>query len=81
MPKRVPPISIHTDSRFVIELLKQVKIEHAYLDQMKSVKYLMSKTVILNFVKSKKNIVDPLTKGLSRSVVPDTSREMGLSPI
>jgi len=81
VPKRVPPISIHTDSRFAVELLKQVKIEQAYSDQMKSVKYLMGKTVILNFVKSKKNIVDPLTKGLSRSAVQDTSREMGLSPI
>ena len=81
MPKRVPPIFIHIDSRFAVELLKQVKIEQAYSDQMKSVKYLMGKTVILNFVKSKKNIVDPLTKGLSRSAVLDTSREMGLSPI
>ena len=39
----------------------------------------MKKTVNMNFVKSEKNIVDPLTKGLSRSVVLDTSREMGLS--
>ena len=39
----------------------------------------MRKTVILNFIKSEKNIADPLTKGLSRSMVLDTSREIGLS--
>ena len=37
--------------------------------------------MILDFVKSEKNIADPLTKGLSRSVVLDSSREMGLSPL
>ena len=47
---------------------------------MKSVKSLMDKIVILNFVKSEKKIlVDPLTKNLSGSVVIDTSRETGLS--
>jgi len=36
--------------------------------------------MILNFVKSEKNLTNPLTKGLFRSVVLESSREMGLSP-
>ena len=47
---------------------------------MKSVKRLLGKIIILDFVKSEKMIVDPLTKDISRSVVLDTSREMRLSP-
>jgi len=47
---------------------------------MKSVKRLLGKIIILDFVKSEKMVVDPLTKDISRSVVLDTSREMRLSP-
>jgi len=38
----------------------------------------MGKTLILDFVNTEKNVSDPLTKDLSRSVALDTSREMGL---
>ena len=48
--------------------------------RLNSVQYLLGKVVLLNFVKSEKNIADPLTKGLSRSVVLKSSREIGLSP-
>ena len=48
--------------------------------RLKYVQRLLGKVVLLNFVKSEKNIADPLTKGLSRSVVLESSREMGLSP-
>jgi len=47
--------------------------------RLKSVQHLLGKVVILNFVKSEKNIADPLTKDLSRSVILESSREMGLS--
>jgi len=46
--------------------------------RLKPVQRLLGKVVILNFVKSKKNLTDPLTRGLSRSV--KSSREIGLSP-
>jgi len=36
--------------------------------------------MILNFVKSEKYLVDPLTKGLYRGVVLESSRKMWLSP-
>ena len=40
----------------------------------------MGKTIILNFLKSEKNVADPLAKGHSRNMILDTSKEMGLSP-
>jgi len=52
----VPLVSIHIDSRSTIELLKQVFVNkklNIYIQiRVKSVKRLISKTVILNFVKS-----------------------------
>ena len=48
--------------------------------RLKSVQRLLGKIVIMNFVKFEKNLADPLTKGLSRSVVLKSSREMGLNP-
>ena len=49
--------------------------------RLKFVQCLLGKVVLLNFVKSEKNITDPLTKGLSRSVVLESSGEMGFKPI
>jgi len=48
--------------------------------RLKSVQHLLDKVVLLDFEKSEKNIADPLTKGLSKSVVLKSSREMRLSP-
>jgi len=66
-----------------MELLKHVNVnkklnKHIHV-KLKSIKRLINKIVFLNFVKSEKNITDPLAKCLSRSVVLDTSREMGIS--
>ena len=47
--------------------------------RLKSVQRLLGKVVLLNFIKSEKNIADPLTKGLCKSVVLKSSREIGLS--
>jgi len=44
--------------------------------KLKSVQCLLGKIVILNFVKSEKNLADLLTKGLSKSVVLKSSRGM-----
>ena len=74
-------ISVHTDSRFTIEILKKdnanKKMNRHIQIILKSVQRLLGKVVLLDFVKSKKNIADPLTKSLSRSVVLESSREMG----
>ena len=47
--------------------------------RLKSVQRILDKVVILDFVKSEKILADPLTKGLSKSVVLESTREMGLS--
>ena len=47
--------------------------------RIKPIQRLLGKVVILEFVKSEKNLTDPLTKGLSGSVLLESSKEMGLS--
>jgi hypothetical protein len=37
--------------------------------------------IAMEFVRSERNFVDPLTKGLTRKLVHDTSKGMGLKPI
>ena len=47
-----------------------------------TIRQLISTGVIsVDYVKSKDNIVDPLTKGLNRELVEKSSRGMGLKPI
>ena len=43
--------------------------------RLKSVQRLLGKVVFLNFVSYEKNLADPLTKGLSRTVVLESLRE------
>jgi len=45
--------------------------------RLKPVQHLLGRVVILNFVKSERNIADPLTKGVYKNVVLESSREMG----
>ena len=47
-----------------------------------SVRTLIESGVItMEFVRSERNISDPLTKGLNRRLVLDTSSEVGLKPV
>ena len=47
-----------------------------------NIKQLLSTSVIsLDYVKSKDNIADPLTKRLNRELVEKSSKEMRLKPI
>jgi len=84
VPRLILSILVHTDSRSTIEILKKEndnkKMNRHIQIRLKSVQRLLGKVVILDFVNSEKNIDDPLTKGLFRSVVLESSREMGLSP-
>lgn len=46
-----------------------------------SVRELLKNGVIsLEFVRSERNLTDPLNKGLTRKLVLESSREMGLKP-
>jgi len=84
VPRLILSISVHTNLRSTIEILKQKNANkkmnrHIHI-KLKFVQRLLGKVVILDFVKSEKNHAGLLTKGLSRSVVLESSRDMRLSP-
>ena len=58
MPRPILSISVHTDSRSTIEILKQYnanKNMNRYIQiRLKSVQRLLGKVVLMNFVKSEK---------------------------
>ena len=79
VPRPILSISVHTDSRSIIEILKQEnankKMNRRIQIRLKSAQRLFGKVVILNFIKSEKNLADLLTKALFRSVIIESSRE------
>ena len=49
--------------------------------RLKSVRKIKNSGVIASdYVQTAKNLADPFTKGLSRNVIDEASREMGLRP-
>ena len=54
---------------------RHICLRHAVVKQL-----LKEGTISLEFVRSEKNLADPLTKGLTRKMVPDSSVNMGLKP-
>ena len=80
-----PPVSLHCDSQAVICVAKNSayngKKRHIHV-RHESVRTLIESGVItMEFVRSERNIADPLTKGLNRRLVLETSRGMGLKPV
>ncbi|KAA0055836.1 ty1-copia retrotransposon protein [Cucumis melo var. makuwa] len=78
------PVSIQCDSQAAICTAKNsvyngksrhVRLRHAVVKQL-----LKEGTISLEFVRSEKNLADPLTKGLTRKMVLDSSVNMGLKP-
>ena len=50
--------------------------------RLKSVRKLRSSGVItVKYIQTAKNLVDPFTKGLSRTVIDNALNEMGLRPV
>ena len=83
--KPLPSISFHCDSQTAITCARNKiyngKKRHVRLRQ-NIVRQLISNGVIaMEFVRSENNLADSLTKGLTRQLVYDTSRGMGLKPI
>ena len=83
--KPLPSISLHCDSQAAITCARNKiyngKKRHVRL-RHNIVRQLISNGVIaMEFVWSEKNLVDPLTKGLTRQLVYDTSRGTRLKPI
>nr|KYP73871.1 Retrovirus-related Pol polyprotein from transposon TNT 1-94 [Cajanus cajan] len=83
--KPIPPISMHCDSQVAIakvtsknfnEKRRHLRIRH------KSIRNLITHCIIsVDFIRFKSNLADPLTKGLTRQQVLESSREMGLKSI
>ena len=83
--KPAPSVSMHCDSQAAIGVAKNqayngkrrhIRLRHAI------VRDLIRKNVIsLEYVKSERNIADPLTKGLCRKMVLESAQGMGLKPI
>ena len=83
--KPVPSICIHCDNKSAIgraqSHMYNSKSQHI-CQRHNIVRQLPSKGIIsIDFIKSKENITDPLTKGLSREQVNCSSRGMGLKPM
>ena len=82
--KPIPPISMHCDSQVISKVTsKNFNKKRRHLrGRHKSIRNLISHGVIsLDFVKSKNNIADPLTNGLTCQQVLESSRRMGLEPM
>ena len=81
----MPEICIHCDSKAAIGWARN----HLYNGKSRhirrrhnTVRYFLSSGIIsIDYVKSKDNIADALTKGLAREHVYKLSRGMGLKPV
>ena len=81
----MPAVCIHCDSQAAIGRARNVmyngKSRHISR-RHDSVRQLLSSGIItIDYVNPTDNIVDPLTKGLTREMIAKTSRGMGLRPL
>ncbi|KAJ9557464.1 hypothetical protein OSB04_012078 [Centaurea solstitialis] len=84
-PKPVTTICIHCDSQSAIDRAqstmyngksRHIRRRHNTIRQL-----LSTRVILIDYVKSKDNIADPLTKGLSRDLLYKSSKGMGLNPL
>jgi len=83
--KQATPISSHCDSKAAIGVAhnsvyngkrRHIRIRHSAVKQL-----LKHGVIYLQYVRSEKNLADPLTKGLTRRWVLEMSRGMRLKPM
>ncbi|PHT37062.1 putative plastid-lipid-associated protein 13, chloroplastic [Capsicum baccatum] len=83
-PKPMAPVCIHCDSQAAIgwarSMMYNGKSRHIRRRHNAVKELLSSEIITVDYVKSKDNVSDPLTKGLSREGVERTSKGMGLRP-
>ena len=82
--KLVPPIMIHCDSMAAIRMTQSCmyngKSRHI-CQRHNTIKQLISSGIMaIDYVRSKENIADPLTKGIARELLYNAVRGMGLKP-
>jgi len=79
------PIYLHYDSQAAIGVAhnsvyngkrRHIRIRHSAVKQL-----LKHGVISLQYVRSEKNLTDPLTKGLTRRLILETLRGMGLKPV
>ena len=83
--KPIPAILMNCDNQTVIVKVNSSKDNmkscRPVKRQLKSVRKMRKFGVIaLDYVQTAKNLADPFTKGLSRNVIDEPSKEMGLRP-
>ncbi|KAL2237782.1 UNVERIFIED_CONTAM: hypothetical protein Sindi_0969900 [Sesamum indicum] len=79
------PVSLHCDSQAAIGIVKN----YAYNGKRRpiriryeAVKELLKNGIIsLDYVRFERNLADPLTKGLTRRIIFESSRAMGLKSL
>jgi len=83
--KPTPYVSMHCDFQSTIVIAKNktyngnnrhIQLRHNLVKQL-----LKSGTISIDYVKSKWNLANPLTKLLGRKLTLETSRGMGLKPL
>lgn len=84
--KPIPAILINCDNQTVIMKVKNsqdnMKSNKHVKRRLKSVRKLRSSGVIaVEYIQTAKNLADSFTKGLSRTVIDNASKEMGLRPV
>ena len=84
-PNPVPPICIHYDSQSAIgraqNSMYNGKSRHIRRRHNTIKQQLSTGVISIDYVKSKDNIADPLTKGLNRELVEKSSKGIGLKPV
>jgi hypothetical protein len=83
--KPIPAIPMNCDNQTVIIKVNSskdnMKSSRHVKRRLKSVRKMRNSGVIaLDYIQTSKNLADPFTKGLSRNVIDNASREMGLRP-
>jgi hypothetical protein len=83
--KLVPIILLHCDNQSVITIVgntkENAKFSRHVKRRIKSVRHLRNtREIIVEYINTARNLADPFTKGLARTVIDGASREMGLKP-
>ena len=83
--KPIPAILMNCDNQTVIVKVNSSKdnkkSSRHVRRRLKSVRFMRNSGVIeLDYINTSKNLADPFTKGLSRNVIDNASKEMGLRP-
>lgn len=84
-PQPMPAISLHCDSEATMSRAynkvyngksRHISLRHEYVQEL-----ILDGVISIVYVRSSKNLADPLTKGLNRDTIRTTTIEMGLKPI